>query len=301
MSDTVRASPRALLERIVDFPLIAMLVAILLYAAATALSLFLGKFVSIGQPGTAFLHMVITLTIVLTTYKLAIARVGQHPRDDLPAKKAIINFGWGFATGAIIFSAIVGIAAVLGVYRVTGAGSPADIVLPVISASIMPGFMEELLFRGILFRWIEEFAGSWTALLITSALFGLAHIFNPGATWFSSFAIAMEAGLLLGGAYMLTRSLWMPIGLHLAWNFTQGPIFGVPVSGGDVHGLVQAKLVGPDLLSGGAFGLEASVIAPVVATAAGVWFLWLAARRGEVIPPGWGHRRALNSLDTARL
>jgi uncharacterized protein len=157
MSDTVRVSSRALLERIVDFPLIAMLVAILLYAAATALSLFLGKFVSIGQPGTAFLHMVITLTIVLTTYKLAIARVGQHPRDDLPAKKAIINFGWGFATGAIIFSAIVGIAAVLGVYRVTGAGSPADIVLPVISASIMPGFMEELLFRGILFRWIEEF------------------------------------------------------------------------------------------------------------------------------------------------
>jgi hypothetical protein len=66
---------------------------------------------------------------------------------------------------------------------------------PLISTAIMPGFMEELLFRGILFRWIEEFAGSWVALLVTSALFG-AHILNPGATWFSSFAIAVEAGLL---------------------------------------------------------------------------------------------------------
>ena len=111
--------------------------------------------------------------------------------------------------------------------------------------------MEELLFRGILFRWIEEFAGSWAALVMTSALFGLAHIFNPNATWFSSFAIAVEAGVVLGGAYMLTRSLWLPIGLHAAWNFTQGEVFDVPVSGSAVHGLVQARLSGPPLLSGG--------------------------------------------------
>ena len=95
----------------------------------------------------------------------------------------------------------------------------------------MPGFTEELLFRGILFRWIEEFGGSWAALAVTSALFGLAHIFNPGATWFSSFAIAVEAGVLLGGAYMLTRNLWLAMGLHAGWNFTQGEIFDVPVSG----------------------------------------------------------------------
>ena len=76
---------------------------------------------------------------------------------------------------------------------------------------------------------------------MTSVLFGLAHIMNPNATWFSSFAIAVEAGLLLGGAYMLTRSLWLPMGLHAAWNFTQGEIFDVPVSGIDEHGLVEAK------------------------------------------------------------
>ena len=91
--------------------------------------------------------------------------------------------------------------------------------------------MEELLFRGILFRWLEEFGGSWLALLLTSALFGAAHLGNPNATAFSAFCIAVEAGVLLGAAYMLTRSLWLPMGLHAAWNFTQGEIFDVPVSG----------------------------------------------------------------------
>src|SRR5206468_8829871 len=118
-----------------------------------------------------------------------------------------------------------------------------------VTSAIMPAFMEEMLFRGILFRWMEGFGGSLAALIVTSALFGLAHSQNPGATWFSSFAIAIEAGLLLGGAYMLTRSLWLPIGLHAAWNFTQGYVFDVPVSGVAENGLVQAKLSGPALLS----------------------------------------------------
>ena len=155
----------------------------------------------------------------------------------------------------------------------------------------MPGFTEELLFRGILFRWIEEFAGSWAALLLTSALFGLGHIFNPNASLFSSFAIAMEAGVMLGGAYMLTRNIWVPIGLHAAWNFTQGEIWDVPVSGLDQNGLVQAQLSGPELLSGGAFGLEASLFALILCTAAGVWLVVLAIKRGQLVQPWWVRRR----------
>ena len=102
-----------------------------------------------------------------------------------------------------------------------------------------------MLFRGILFRFLEQFGGSWFALALTSALFGLGHILNPNASAFSSFAIAVEAGVLLGGAYMLTRSLWAPIGLHAAWNFTQGYIYDVPVSGIDQQGMVEAQIVGP--------------------------------------------------------
>jgi membrane protease YdiL (CAAX protease family) len=280
---------RPLARRIADFPLVAMLIAVLLFLAATASGLFLGRFVLIGQPATAAVHMIINIALVLAVYKLLIVRLGERPRDDLPPHGALAKLGTGIAVGAALFSAVVGTAAILGVYRITGPGSSSRFVLALIGTAIMPGFMEELLFRGILFRWLEEFAGSWAALVITAGLFGLAHILNANATWFSSFAIAIEAGLLLGGAYMLSRSLWMPIGLHAAWNFTQGEIFGVPVSGAAAQGLVKSTLTGPDLLSGGGFGLEASLIAIAIAIAAGTWFVWAAIRHGEVVKPWWVH------------
>ena len=99
------------------------------------------------------------------------------------------------------------------------------------------------------------------------------------------------AGLLLGAVYMLTRNLWMAMGLHAAWNFTQGFIWDVPVSGFDVHGLVTARLDGPPLLSGGIFGLEASLVAFICATALGLFYLRLAVKRGHVEQPWWTRRR----------
>jgi uncharacterized protein len=282
--------------RAADFPLIALALAMLLYAVATRLGHFVSLLVPpLGQPADAAVHMAIMLAFVLPVYKLVISRLGGTPHDDLPMARALPELGKGIAAGAALFCLVAAIAAAAGIYRIAGLGDAANIVLPLISASMMPAIMEELLFRGILFRWLEDFSGSWATLIVTSALFGLAHSQNPGATLFSTFAIAVEGGLLLGGSYMLTRSLWMPIGLHAAWNFTQGPVLGVPVSGNQVHGLVRANLEGPAILSGGAFGLEASIIAIAVCAAAGIWFLWLAFRRGEVVQPRWARRPRLNA------
>lgn len=279
-------------KRIIQFPLVAMLIAIAVFAAATALAILIGKaFDGMPQPNRAIVRSAIGIALVLASYKLVIVRLGQAPRDDLPAKGAFRNLGAGLLAGFLIFSLVVGVAAIADVYNIVGEGGTGALVLELVGVAIMPAFMEELLFRGILFRWIEEFAGSWAALLLTAVLFGLAHIMNPNATWFSSFAIAMEAGVLLGGAYMLTRSLWMPMGLHAAWNFTQGFIFDVPVSGKDEHGLVEAQLSGPQILSGGGFGLEASIIAVVIATAAGVLLVVLAIRKGQLMQPWWVRRR----------
>ena len=287
------AAERPLILRVVSFPLVALVIAVLLFLFASALGLYLGKFVpSWGQPGSLIAQTAISLGLILATYKLAIARLGAEPQDDLRVHGALRNIGVGLAVGALLFSGVVAIAAALGVYRISGDGDASRLIQQAISAAIAPAIVEELLFRGILFRWIEELAGSWAGLVVSSALFGLAHIMNPGATWFSSFCIFVEAGLLLGGAYMLTRSLWMPIALHFAWNFVQGAVFGLPVSGHPASGLVRAELQGPTLLSGGTFGLEASVIALVIASAAGVWLVIRAVRRGALIQPWWVRRRA---------
>lgn len=291
-SDTENVTAKPLWRRIVDFPLVTMLAAVALFVLANAAAILAIKLLpAMDQTANILVRSAIAVGIVLLVYKLAIRHLGEQPRDDLRLADAPEGLGLGLLLGFLIFSLIVGVAAIADVYNIIGAGGSGELLRILVTIAILPGFMEELLFRGILFRWLEEFAGSWFALAITSALFGLAHMFNPNATALSSFAIALEAGVLLGGAYMLTRNLWMAIGLHAAWNFTQGWIFDVPVSGTDQNGLVEARLSGPELLSGGAFGLEASLIAMVVATAAGVALVVLAVRQGELVRPWWVRRR----------
>ena len=285
---------RPLWRRIVDFPLVSMLVGLALLVATTWLaSVVIRQFPKMGTP-PATRQMVLGMAVVglvILVYKLAISKLGETPRDDLRRDHAGRDLALGLGGGALLFSAVAAVAALVGVYDIVGWGSTRSILYAAVMIGIIPGVMEELLFRGILFRHLEDFGGSWFALALTSALFGVAHIFNPNATVFSSFAIAVEAGILLGGAYLLTRSLWAPIGLHAAWNFTQGQVFDVPVSGIDGTGLVEAKLSGPELLSGGTFGLEASVIALVIATGAGIWLVVRAVRAGHVLRPWWVRRR----------
>ncbi|MEO7248043.1 MAG: type II CAAX endopeptidase family protein [Novosphingobium sp.] len=197
------------------------------------------------------------------------------------------ELGAGLLIGFVLFSLMVGLVAMLGGFGIEGLRGTGSLWM-VMSMAIASGLFEELIFRGIVFRQIEALAGSWVALALTSAFFGAAHLANPGATLFAAFALAMEGGILLGGAYMLTRRLWLASGIHAAWNFTEGWVYATPVSGGKAPaGLFFTKLSGPDWLTGGAFGLEASVAAMAVATGAGVVMLVMAARRGRVVAPGW--------------
>jgi uncharacterized protein len=131
-------------------------------------------------------------------------------------------------------------------------------------------------------------AGTWWALLVTSVLFGAGHAFNPGATVLSSIAIAVEAGVLLAAAYAVTGRLWFPIGLHAAWNFTEGTVFGMSVSGfGATKGLIVGALRGPTILTGGRFGPEASIVAVLVCVSAAFLIVWRVVRLGRVQSPSW--------------
>ena len=286
-----RAKP--LWRRIVDFPLVAMLIAVGIVILCFAAALLIGRYLVPPVPGLTkeLTFDLIAIPILILAYKLVIRRLGERPRDDYRDPAALRNLGLGLGAGFLVFSFAVGVAAVLGVYRITGEGSLNGLPTALIAAAIFPAINEELLFRGILFRWIEEFGGSWIALLVTSAFFGAAHLLNPHASPIAAVGIAFEAGLMLGAAYMLTRSLWLPMGLHAAWNFTQGEIYDIPVSGTPVNGIVQARLNGDPLLTGNGFGLEASLIAIVIATLFGLWLLSLAIKRGQLVKPWWVRRR----------
>ena len=294
---TTASGEKPLWRKIVDFPLVAMLIALALVIACVALATLLMRSVVPAVPGlaTSLEFDLITIPLLIIAYKLVIRHLGDHPRDDYRDANALRNLAVGLGAGFAIFSLAVAVAAAMGVYRVSGEGDASSLLAALIGPAIFAAVSEELIFRGILFRWIEAFGGSWVALLLTSAIFGAAHLANPNASAVAAVGIAFEAGVMLGAAYMLTRSLWLPMGIHAAWNFTQGEIYDIPVSGTPVHGLLVARLSGPPLLTGNGFGLEASLIAIVIATLFGLWLLWLAIRKGELVKPWWVRRRISGS------
>ena len=226
--------------------------------------------------------------LALLGYWLLVRLIGRRPVIELGGRGAALReFSVGLVIGALLMCAIIAILALIGSYHVVDIGWSTG-VLAGLGAGVLAGFTEEILFRGILLRLIEGWLGTWWALAITSFLFGISHLGNAHATVFGAVAIALEAGILLGACYLLTRRLWLAIGLHAAWNFVQGGIFGSDISGtGSGRGLIEARFTGPDLLTGGAMGIEASVVAVIVCTAAGVAMLLAVRRRGLVVPPCW--------------
>ena len=288
--------PRSLGERILQFGPTRIVLATLAIAAAILLVQFVvggaQDILGFGPPGQDTLQYVIPMVVAVHFAYIGYVRLVERRRaDELSGSGAVRETGAGIAVGAGLLVATIGAIAALGYYRVTGS-NPVRAIVPTFAMAVASGYAEEVLFRGVLFRIVEESLGTWIALALTALLFGFAHMMNPNATLFSTFAIAMEAGILLGAAYVLTRRLWLAVGIHFAWNFTQGGVFGGRVSGLTMDGLLESELSGPTLLSGGEFGVEASIFAVALGVATGVWFLVRAGRKGHFIVPFWRRRGA---------
>ncbi len=193
----------------------------------------------------------------------------------------------GAFCGAGLYTASALILMVLGIYRVDGFNSWL-FLLPNVAMAIKSGIFEELFFRGVLFQSVEAMLGSWVGILVSSLAFGILHLLNPSATLGGAMYIAVEAGLLLSAAYLVTRRLWICMGFHMGWNYFQSAVFSGVVSGAvSDPGLLKATIAGPELLTGGSFGMEHSVVALVLCTSTGVVLLLIAIRRGHLLPPMW--------------
>ena len=248
-------------------------------------------------PNTVGLTIVILM--LLGSYLAGVRWIERRLPGELRPGAALKELPAGFALGVGLFSAVMLLLWVFGVYQPSGWGSVRPLAGGLLIA-LAGAVFEEIVFRGFLFRLTAILLGTWGALALTSVLFGAAHALNRGATMASSVAIALEAGVLLGAAYALTERLWLPIGLHLGWNFTEGSIFGMAVSGGTVKGsLIDGTLQGPSALTGGAFGPEASILAVVLCFAVGLVLLWRTVRLGRIEPPAWRAIRDLPLPETA--
>jgi hypothetical protein len=188
--------------------------------------------------------------------------------------------GWLAGGGAMALSVLA--MWIVGVYRISSLSFNWQGIVRDLLLFALVAVGEEIICRAILLRMVEERWGTAVALTVSSLVFGFMHLSNDGATVWSSVAIAITA--VEAGSFVYSRSLWMPIGAHWAWNFIQGNVFGISVSGYSMEAsLIHPSLSGPELLTGGPFGAEASVITVVIATAVAAWLVWQAWREGNWI------------------
>jgi uncharacterized protein len=220
-----------------------------------------------------------TMVAMIAAYRLLVRWIETRLAQELGRKGAILGCVTGALCGVGLFVTVELLLVWKGVAHI-GAYTGTAYLFRALTFALATGVAEEIVFRGVVFRIMEEGFGTLVALLFSAALFGALHGFNPGASLVSSAAIAIEAGVLLAAAYTATRSLWLPIGLHFGWNFAEGGLFGAAVSGNTVHGLVSSTPSGDPLWSGGAFGPEASIVAVGVCLTAAIVFLSMTVRRG---------------------
>lgn len=146
---------------------------------------------------------------------------------------------------------------------------------------LIVGWQEELIGRGYWLQNITAGTNAFWGVLLSSGFFALAHLGNPNVSWVAILGLVL-AGIFLAYAYLRTRQLWLPIGLHIGWNFFEGTVFGFQVSGlSEFPHLIRQVVRGPVLITGGQFGPEAGLIV-VPALLLGALVVWLFTR-GRVV------------------
>lgn len=241
-------------------------------AAVLIATLFLGP----AQPGSAFfltLNGVVSTAVALFVGWLCGKYLEKLPFEALGASfknRWLVNLLLGLVGGALTFAIGAGVGVLFGGLSFSlNSEAPANSIASTLFISFLvfaaAAAFEEALFRGYILQTFVRSGLAWPAIIITSLAFGAVHLGNPNANWISSANTAL-AGIWFGIAYLKTRDLWFVTGLHLAWNWTQGSIFGVEVSGlTDIvkQPVLRETDLGPVWLTGGDYGIEGGIATTV--------------------------------------
>lgn len=222
-------------------------------------------------------HHLLAAALCLAGYRFYVRRFEQRDASEASLRGAAPGLMRGLGIGAAISMAVVAILAAGGALTVAGSSSWTAALKP-LSEQTMVAMMEELLFRAVLFRIVEARWGTLTSLLVNVLVFALAHMPNEHITALAILNTGV-AGLGLCAGWLLTRSVWLPVGMHFAWNYLFDGVLGVPVSGHAARGWLHLQLSGPEWLSGGAYGVEGSLVTLLAWAAAAAWMLRMRSKR----------------------
>jgi uncharacterized protein len=276
------APPRSRAARMLGFPLTWMVIGIAGVVLADILFIDIGSGLgTVGQVLGAIAGGVVAVLI----HRFVMRRLARRSPTELAARGAVRQGLLGSAIGAGFILVAIGGVTLLGGFQISlqriDAVSTISTVALAVGINLGAAAVEEIVFRGLAFQGIEQIfgrgRGTWIALGVTALAFGGVHMLNPGASLWSGLAIAIEAGVLTGAAFAWRRNLWFVIGIHFAWNALE-TLFGIAVSGHRDPGLLLTVATGPTAISGGTFGVEASIVPVLISIAISIPMI-IAARR----------------------
>jgi membrane protease YdiL (CAAX protease family) len=228
--------------------------------------------------------LIVGLTVV--GYQLYARRVERRPGIEVQRSGCLIETAGGFGLSAALVVVALAAIAILGSYRVENIHPVSTLIHGFFVFGLL-AFFEEIIFRVILLRLLEEMIGTWLAIVVVAAIFGGVHLIHDEATVLSAAAIAVQ-DLILSGAFVLTRRVWLSWGIHWGWNFVQDGILGMPNSSVDeLPSLFEPSVSGPIWITGGGFGIELSIVGVLLNFGAGIVLMKMAVDRGQVMAPPW--------------
>lgn len=255
-------------------------------------SLIIGQQIFTAIPGVSELNAdvrnlikgIFVSALVLGSYWLFYSKYEKRKIAELSSK----SFGKHLLSGIVIGSGLQ-VLTILIIYLFADfevvAVNPVNTLIIPFTVAFTVAILEEVLIRGIIFRIAEEKLGSVIAIIISCVIFAGLHLVNPHVTAVSILCI-IAVGVLLAAAYMYYKSLWVPIAIHFAWNFSQNGIFGAITSGNEkTSSLLTSKISGPEILTGGGFGPEGSIQAVLLCTISAAIILWQVYKKHKTVMP----------------
>lgn len=269
------ASKKSPLARLMAYPLVQIVLGMVLTFAAVPLVMGTASQL-VEKPYRILWPQLLAALLVWCGYRFYVRHIEKRQPVELAMPGMARELGRGLLLGAGLVVLTFVVLAALGVYQLSGVNSLSVLLLLPLAELVLVGMAEEMMFRGILFGVTARALGSKAAIVISSLLFALAHLPNAGFSLLAILAIT-SYGVLQAALYMQTRRLWVCIGTHVGWNYCVSQVFSSTVSGhAATDGLLRGELLGNAMLTGGAFGVEASLVTVLLISAVAAYVLRLA-------------------------
>jgi len=274
------------LKKVFEFPLIKIILGIgICLLVLIGFQNFISKPIFYGLIDTkAIADTLINYTsvaVLIFTYYILFRFYEKRPITELSGKGILTSLIGGFLFGFAILSLVILILYLMGYYEVISFSGYSYFLGP-FSFLVIAALIEEVLFRGVLYRILENWLGTFIALVIISFLFEIPHLLNDNVT-----LLSVLLGLLFGYAHSImftyTKKIWLPFAFHLGWNFAQ-PFYGSNLSGlEDVGSILKSKFVGPELITGSIYGIEDSLLSITFLFVVCVVFTFLSIKNNKIV------------------